>query len=83
MTLADQLHSYMTFRAKKEGVNYGLDPSWFEMHLRAGVYLFFGVATDDQEIIRDKQNPKALAEWRKQTGPSNTKTRGSATYAKR
>jgi hypothetical protein len=62
-TLAEELHDYMKFRAKKEGLPYGLDAKWFAGYLKAGVRLFFGIETTDKRIIRDEQKPDLLAEW--------------------
>lgn len=63
--LADQLHAYMSFRAGKEGVPYECSPPWFRIHLRDGVRDFFGIETDDRRILRDRQQPVLLDEWRK------------------
>ena len=64
-TLAEELHQYMTFRAQREGLTYGLDATWFAGYLKAGVRLYFGVETTDKRIIRDEQKPDLVAEWKK------------------
>jgi hypothetical protein len=65
IALAAQLHSYMTFCAKEDGFSYEFDADWFEVRLNAGVFSFFGIETDGKRILRDVQQPKLLAQWRK------------------
>jgi hypothetical protein len=55
----------LRFRAEAAGVDYSLYAAWFAAYLRAEVYLFFGVQTSDEDILRDTQKPELLAEWRK------------------
>lgn len=69
--LADQLHSYMRFRAAREGVPYEFTAPQFRIHLRDGVRDFFGIETSDRKIIRDRQKPELLDEWQKLASPLN------------
>jgi hypothetical protein len=75
-TLAEQLNSYMTFRASKEGLPYGLDAATFAGNLKAGVRIFFGVETTDTRIVRDTQKPELLAQWRQAAWLENIQNDG-------
>jgi len=61
--LADQLHSYMTFRAAKENMPHTLDKNFYLQGILQGV-AFFGIHYDVNGIVSDAQNPTALEEWR-------------------
>jgi hypothetical protein len=63
--IAKQLHDYMQFRAKREGMEYGLKPSFFHNALIAGTKGFFGVQVDDNGLIEDTQQPAMFAEWKR------------------
>lgn len=63
MTVADDLHEYMRFRAGEEGVKYDLSPEVFQDLIDNGVYTFFGIEIDNDNILSDTQNPVAFAEW--------------------
>jgi hypothetical protein len=60
---ARELVSYLTFRAEREGVSMELTEQWIEDRLREGYHTFFGIHVDQHGIVRDDQNPTALAEW--------------------
>jgi hypothetical protein len=63
------LHQYVAYRAKAEGLPYDLDAEFFDSHFVRGVRQFFGVTLDDQgKIVSDDQNPVALAAYRSITG---------------
>jgi hypothetical protein len=58
------LDSYISFRAKREGVSYGLDPLFFLGALDGGCREFFGVTVDRGELIKDEQFPKLFNDWK-------------------
>lgn len=66
--VADQLDSYIRFRASREGVGYALSPAFFREHLAKGVATFFGVAVRDDELVEDEQRPDLFAEWMQKEG---------------
>lgn len=58
------LDSYISFRAKREGVSYGLDPLFFLGALDGGCREFFGVTVDRGELVNDNQFPAFFKEWK-------------------
>ena len=58
------LNSYISFRAKREGVAYGLNSLFFLGALDGGCREFFGVTVDRGELINDKQFPAFFKEWK-------------------
>jgi hypothetical protein len=62
--IADDLHRYMAFRARSEGVAYTLDPAFFRDQLNAGVRKFFGVVVEHGALVHDEQQPALFREWR-------------------
>jgi hypothetical protein len=63
--IARDLHEYLAFRARREGVAYSLDPGFFLDALRRGAVMIFGIHIGADGIEADEQNPAAFAEWRK------------------
>jgi hypothetical protein len=61
--LAEQLHNYMQFRAKREGQGYALSPEWFASCLAKGATRFFGIEVSDTRLVEDEQQPELFAEW--------------------
>jgi hypothetical protein len=63
--MARELHAYMTFRAKREGVGHQLDGEFYRSVLHAGTQVVFGVTFDVDKgvILSDAQNPEALEVW--------------------
>jgi hypothetical protein len=64
LTLADELHRYVKFRAEKQGFPYDLDAKFFAGYIKARVRGFFGVETTSTRIVRDTQRADLLAEWK-------------------
>jgi hypothetical protein len=68
-TLAAELHCYLQFRAKREGVSYDVDTTFLKKALRKGVRGFFGVecgvcsCCGELAILEDHQRPDLLREW--------------------
>lgn len=62
-SLAQEYHTYMTFRAKCEVQKHELPVDWYLSNLRKGVPFFFGIYHDREHITRDIQNPKAWDEF--------------------
>ncbi len=65
MTVAEQLHDYIRFRAEKEGVGYDLGVSFFERALLSGCVQFFGVTIKGNQLIKDKEQPDLFNEWKR------------------
>lgn len=66
---AEALDSYLTARAKTEGVSYSLDREFLASRLHLGVRKFFGVTINvDEMTIGDKCEPSGgfLSRWLKQ-----------------
>ena len=63
MEVAKDLHRYLMFRAKQEGVGYGFNPEFFLYALREGITEFFGISVRNGGIQSDEQNPQAFAKW--------------------
>jgi hypothetical protein len=63
--MARELHDYMTFRAKREGVGHTLVEDHYRQVLHAGAAGVFGVTFDIDKglILADSQNPEALEVW--------------------
>lgn len=62
---AEALHSYISYRAQKEGVEYALSPEFFREALAHRCVEFFGVVVRDGELVRDKQFPELFTMWQK------------------
>jgi hypothetical protein len=63
--MARELHAYMTFRAKREGVGHTLTEDHYRQVPHAGATGAFGVTFDIDKgvILADSQNPEALKVW--------------------
>jgi hypothetical protein len=61
--LAEQLHSYMVYRTKKDPCRCKLTAEWYEEYLATGMRNFFGVETDGRRIVRDARKPELLDQW--------------------
>lgn len=59
--LANDLDSYMRYRAGREGVPYQLSPGFFEDHPAVS---YFGVIVLNGELVEDEQNPDAFEAWK-------------------
>lgn len=57
------LDAYMRFRAKQEGVGYGLSPEFFADAICDGVTTFFGVTVREAKMVGDDQRPELLKQW--------------------
>lgn len=60
------LISYLTDRAKEEGVKMLLDETFFNQYYRAGCRTFFGITIDDDKnLLYDAQEPRVdfLKHW--------------------
>ena len=66
MSVAEQLHAYMQFRAAHEKVDDKLTPAFFAPHIATGMATFFGVTVDRKGIVSDAQQPLLLARYRKE-----------------
>jgi hypothetical protein len=62
--LANELDSYMQFRANEEGVGYDLSPDFYAEILYAGVRMFCGCECGDKTILCDHQSPKTFLDWK-------------------
>jgi hypothetical protein len=62
-TVANELHAYMKFRARRERVDYDLSPSFFAAALHEGVRHFFGVECGKHGLLEDEQQPEMFAQW--------------------
>jgi hypothetical protein len=68
-TLAAELHSYLLFRAKREGTAYDLNTPFFQKALRKGIRCFFGIecgvcsCCGELSIFDDHQRPDLLREF--------------------
>jgi hypothetical protein len=60
---AEQLFTYMTFRALQEGQEHTLTVEFYEEQLRNGVRSFFGVVVGPTGLVRDVQQPELFADW--------------------
>jgi hypothetical protein len=60
------LDSYIAYRARREGVQYGLCPEFFLAALHGGCDVFFGVTVRKGQLVKDDQFPEYFAEWQKQ-----------------
>jgi hypothetical protein len=61
--IARALHSYMQFRAEREGVEYKLTPEFFGAGYVQGYRTFFGVTVNDSSMVSDDQQPELFNEW--------------------
>jgi hypothetical protein len=62
--LADDLVTYMDFRAACEGTAHQLDQDFYTAYILMGVSSFFGITWNKQgRLCRDVQNPMAFALW--------------------
>lgn len=57
LTVAEELNAYMTRRASREGMEWGLSSDWFVEHMRMGYCFFFGVIYTSAGIYADTQEP--------------------------
>jgi hypothetical protein len=56
-----RLHSYMAFRAKREGMEYALSEAFFAHAFLRDFRLFFGVhVSESGDLLSDEQNPDAF-----------------------
>lgn len=66
--MGELLHSYMKFRAEREGVRCTLTPTYFEDAWNKGCRSFFGVKIEayqgETPTMTDDQNPEAFAAWK-------------------
>ncbi len=61
--VAAALHSYMAFRAKREGLGYRLSREFYIDGMRKGCHLFFGVEICCCGLVSDAQQPALFEEW--------------------
>jgi hypothetical protein len=64
-TVAEKLHSYMSFRAEKEGVAHKLTVDFYQHELDRGIRLFFGVQVRGDRLIADEEQPALFREWQR------------------
>jgi hypothetical protein len=64
MSIAELLHSYMTFRAARERQEHELTVEYYQEHLDRGCGSFFGVTFDKDGLVADAQQPKLFAQWK-------------------
>ena len=64
-TAAEQLDSYIRFRASCEGVDYSLDSKFFHQILAMGAVKVFGVTINQGRLVKDDQQPALFAEWKR------------------
>ena len=66
--LAAKIHSYMTFRAAREGVGHTLTVPFYAAALKKGCTGFFGVVVSKGDIAEDTQQPDLFDEWQNPKG---------------
>lgn len=61
--VASKLHKYMAYRAEREGTEHTLTPDFYREHINNGVRKVFGVHLDNNNLIKDEQNPNTFRKW--------------------
>jgi hypothetical protein len=70
--LSEELHRYMTFRAEKEGLPYGLDAAWFASYLKLACACSSGTRRPTSASL---VTPRSLTCW--PSGSRDDHTRAS------
>jgi hypothetical protein len=63
---AYDLHNYIQWRARHEGVGYSLSPEFFRAAIDAGTTSFFGVEIGESGLVGDSQQPDLFRQWQAQ-----------------
>jgi len=61
------LHTYMTYRAKREGVDHLFPVSFYEEAIADGCWSFFGVKLYDWRVVEDEEQPDIFFDWNVET----------------
>jgi hypothetical protein len=61
--IARDLHAYLSWRARQEGIEYALPQAFYVNAIEAGITGFFGIVVGSSGMISDERQPELFASW--------------------